>query len=320
MPIIAVAAAAISVAGVGAAGFGTILAGTASIGTMMAGVAAVGATLGAIGAVAGIDELKTAGMVLGGIGGVGAIANAVGAFGANATMASVLGGAEAATAGSLAETSASLINGAQMGDMAQDAISGFTGNNFGVVDAANNIGGFTGGDFLSSTVQIPGSKTMEMASAASDVLKPVTENITEGPTNADNAKSAGGIDGDLSLPAGDVQKLDPLKVTGNVNVPGASDSGGMFGKNGFFSTAGGGMLGMGVVQAAGSFLSGAFDELKPAQAEAYKAQAAANNAAAALQNKQNSNMNEPIPVARRMAVTGKTGGMINAAPPAGAMV
>ena len=318
MPIIAVAAAAISVAGVGAAGFGAILAGTASIGTMMAGVAAVGATLGAIGAVAGIDELKTAGMVLGGIGGVGAIASSVGAFGANATMASVFGGAEAAVGQNLAETGTSLLNGAMQPSVTQDLMSGFIDNGFnssGIVEAANNIGGF--GDVLATTVKMPGadglSKAVDLAGSASNALKPVTDNITEGPTNEDNTQPVGG-EGDVAMAGGPSGPLDPLKVTGKVNVPGAAEGGGMFGKNGFFNTMGG----MGVIQAAGSFLSGAFDEVKPAQAEAYKAQAAANNAAAALQNKQVSNMNEPIPVARRVAVTGRPGSLMNAVPAAGA--
>lgn len=311
MPIIAVAVAAVSVAGVGAAGFGAILAGTASIGTMMAGVAAVGATLGAIGAVAGIDELKTAGMVLGGIGGVGALANAVGAFGAGATMGSVFGGAEAVASANAGTTAASLMNGAS-GSMAGDMMSGFTQTGFdsaGIVDAANHIGGFgvdfTGGDALSSVAKTPTvAKAMDVASAASDALKPVTENITEGPTSADNA------------PETKPGAIDPAAaVTGKVAGAPNADGGGFFGKGGFMRSMGG----MGVIQAAGSFLSGAFDPLKPAQADAYKAQAAANNAAAALQNKQNSNMNEPIPVARRMPVTGKIGGMINSSAPAGAM-
>lgn len=318
MPIIAVAVAAISIGSVGAAGFGAILAGTASIGTMFAGVAAVGATLGAIGAVTGVKELQTAGMVIGGIGGVGAIANAVGAFGANATMGTVFGGAEAAAASQAGTQAGGLINGAmESTNMANDMVSGFTANGInsatGIVDTANGIGGFTdvakamGGDGLSNVVTPKALEVVKGAAGAVDAAKGLSTDIVEGPTSADNT-------GAPEMPTKNGVQDPAATVTGKVTSASA-DGNGIFGKNGFFNTMGG----MGVVQAAGSFLSGAFDEVKPAQAEAYKAQAAANNAAAALQNKQNSNMNEPIPVARRMAVTGKLGGMINSTPPAGAM-
>lgn len=86
----------------------------------------------------------------------------------------------------------------------------------------------------------------------------------------------------------------------------------------FLGTEGGGLMGMGVLQAAGSFLSGATDTLKPAQVQAYQAQAAANNSAAALTNKQVANMNQPLPTARRMDVTGKVGLMDSAPPKTGA--
>lgn len=102
----------------------------------------------------------------------------------------------------------------------------------------------------------------------------------------------------------------------------APAAGGLFSNLGGISN-GAGMLGMGVIQAAGSLLSSSLDSLKPAQVAAYQAQAKANNAAAALQETQNANMGQPIPVARSMAVTGtvapppKPGGLMNST---GAMV
>lgn len=75
----------------------------------------------------------------------------------------------------------------------------------------------------------------------------------------------------------------------------------------FLKTAGGGTLGMGVLQAGGAFLQGAFNPLTPAQVSAYNAQAAANNAAAAVTQQQAANMNSPIPVARRVASAPVTG-------------
>lgn len=313
MPLIAVAVAV--AADIGAMGaFGAVLAGTATLGETFAVVAAVGATISAVGAVTGVKELQTAGMVIGAIGGVGALANAVGAFGESATMSSVFGGSSGAVDGDLAmagQTSGSLINGASStaansfidGDL---AMAGESANSSSIIDAANNIGGFN----------VPGTTGAEnVTDNLSSVVKPeaLISSAPDATSAAANttvdAVKTGAIDGDLAM-AGDAGGA--VSVTGK--VADAASSGGLFGKGGFFSTSGGGMLGMGVVQAAGSFLSGAFDPLKPAQVDAYKAQAAANNASAALTNKQVGNMNEPIPIARRMAVTGKLGGMINSTP------
>ena len=81
-------------------------------------------------------------------------------------------------------------------------------------------------------------------------------------------------------------------------------------------TKGGATLAVGGVQALASFISGATSSLTPAQVEALKAQAAANQASANLQTQQGNlaatqvaNMNGPIPVARRT-------GMINTPVPA----
>lgn len=83
------------------------------------------------------------------------------------------------------------------------------------------------------------------------------------------------------------------------------------GISGFLKSSGGGMMAMGALQAGGAFLEGAFDEVKPAQAAAYNAQAAANLAAANLANQQNKNMSAPIPVATRVQPVGR--GIINQA-------
>jgi hypothetical protein len=94
--------------------------------------------------------------------------------------------------------------------------------------------------------------------------------------------------------------------------PVAADAGGIFGAGSFLRSVGGGELGMGVLQAGGAFLQGAFDPLKPAQAAAYDAQAKANLAAANLANQQNRNMGQALPVASRIPATG--GGIINQRP------
>jgi hypothetical protein len=64
------------------------------------------------------------------------------------------------------------------------------------------------------------------------------------------------------------------------------------------------ILGLGLLQTAGSFLQGAGNQLTPAQANAANAQAAANQAIANLTNQQRSNMAQPKAVATLPQVTG----------------
>jgi hypothetical protein len=64
------------------------------------------------------------------------------------------------------------------------------------------------------------------------------------------------------------------------------------------------VVALGVLQSAGSALSGAFSTLTPAQVNAYNAQAAANDAAAALTKQQTANLNMPKSVAQSAPVTG----------------
>lgn len=348
MPIVAVGAAVLSVSAVGAAGFGAVLAGTASLATTFAAIGAVGATLGAIGEVAGIDELKTAGMVIGGIGGVGSLASAVGAFGEGATLNSVFG--SGTTAGAAAgQDTASLINGGSwfdaesgmMLDSATGALQGSATSGFGdIISAANKIGGFSmpsnktqelegpNADPLSSGVKAP-TRQQELTSNSKDTSSALAQQAnadapdetSPGLSSAAKGAAATGTPSGTNM----TSKTGGASITGGVNGPPPNPKMGdvwtnpdtdaaytFDGKNwtpkpGFWGSSMGQMLGMGVVQSAGSFLSGAFDEVKPAQAAAYNAQAEANNAQAALDRKQLSNMNEGIPVARRLGVTGRPG-------------
>lgn len=272
-----------------------------SLGTVLTAVATVGSVLGTIGAVAGIDELKTAGMVIGGIGAVGSLANAVGAFGDAATVGSVFGGESAASAVSGQATANSLINGSVTGNMADadaldplyqgaSAASTVSGDSLDIVSATNKMAGSLG-------VPTPSTQTPAVA----DTAKPAGTSTTN--------SSADPLSATKETPKlGDVQtNKDSGKSyswDGKQWVPEAE---------GMFSGKNAAMLGMGAIQSAGSFISGAFDPLKPAQAAAYTAQANANNAQAALSQKELSNMNGNIPVARRLAVTGRPS-VINGAP------
>lgn len=80
----------------------------------------------------------------------------------------------------------------------------------------------------------------------------------------------------------------------------------------FATSPGGGLLGLGALQAGASFLSGATSTLTPAQVELYKAQAANNLAAANLANANLANMGQPLPVATRPGAA--PAGLINRTP------
>jgi hypothetical protein len=67
----------------------------------------------------------------------------------------------------------------------------------------------------------------------------------------------------------------------------------------FLDTPAGGAAIMGAIQTGGSFLSGAFSTLTPAQVAQANAQAALNNAQAGATNLQVANLAQPIPVATR---------------------
>jgi len=288
-----------------AIGAGTL--GALSVGTIFTAVATVGAVVSAVGTVAGISELKTAGMVLGGIGGVGSLASAVGAFGEAATVSSIFGGGETAVAGGGANSAAgaagsffdaeaagvwtnnttgSLINGGA-GAPSMDALD--------IITSANKIGNFKSVGEMEGPDMGP--------TTASSTRNTTTAATTIDPKLAPQAKTneMEGPDTSSAVVKTDVQKPAGITVDGTTGAVKTEEPS-------FWGTSTGKMLGMGVLQAGGSFLEGAFDEVKPAQAAAYMAQAEANNAQAALDKKQLSNMNEGIPVARRLDVTGRVVG------------
>jgi hypothetical protein len=100
-------------------------------------------------------------------------------------------------------------------------------------------------------------------------------------------------------------------VPESIANPGSSPFSGIAG---FLKSQGGGTLAAGALQAGMSFLSGATNQLTPAQIAAYNAQAQANLSAANLSNQQAnltamqvSNMQQPLPVAHRVSTAPVTG-------------
>lgn len=330
MPLVAIGIAAIADIGVGVAGFGAVLAGTASLATTFAAIGAVGATISAIGSVTGVKELQTAGMVIGGIGGVGSLANAVGAFGDGATLNSVFGSGGSSAGAAAGQDTAGLINGGEINETTGVDIAANGSNSSDILNTANALGGVneTTGTNIDSADPLSATGTQTTNSLANgikgDTLQP-TDNMagapssdlpSGSPTDAGSIAKAGTTATNISTTDQNwlkTQYPNPLdgtlaKAPGGQSYTYSATDGWApqvaSGIGGFLGSQSGGLIGMGVIQAAGSFLSGAFDPLKPAQVDAYQAQANANNASAALTNKQVSNMNQPIPTARRLAVTG----------------
>lgn len=127
----------------------------------------------------------------------------------------------------------------------------------------------------------------------------------------------GGIAGQGGAAARGQVSLPGATPVTNVPVP-ADPASSWEGILKFATSPGGGLLGLGVIQAGASFLSGATSTLTPAQVELYKAQAANNLAAANLANAQRDNLGQPLPVASRPGasppVTGAPAGLINSQP------
>lgn len=120
---------------------------------------------------------------------------------------------------------------------------------------------------------------------------PTTPAATAGPSGT----AAPGVAGPIAKPPADPSFWDSL--VGILDKKGAST------------------VLSGVLQAGASFIAGATNGLTPAQIAALNAQADANTAAANLSRIQQSNMQQPLPVASRAApVTGAPMGLINTPP------
>lgn len=323
MPVIAVAAAIGSIAIAGSAVAATV-GGIAAISaaTAFSVVAAVGATVGAIGAVTRDKTLSMVGLGLGAVGGIGAIASSAGLFGASSAP---LFGGEAAAAGIAGggEGVAGFAAGVGGGEVAAPATMGA----MTVSDASSGVI-----DFLAGVPEQPiPTDLTTLTTTAENATDPATQLLKEAggglinPTS-DASKAlaqteldqltAGGTFSGGTPPTppmgGDVDPItntiiagraDP--VTGKIVSMPEEDGmfGGVFGKIGDFAKKNP-LTTYGVVQAAGSFLSGLTDEKTPAQIAALNAQAASNQAAANLLTQQQQNLAAPKAVAYSAPVTG----------------
>lgn len=287
-----------------------------SVVTVLESVAAVGAVLSVVGAVTKNKTLSTIGLGLGVVGGVGALA--AGALGASSVLAS---GAEASTAAGDAAAVAQAGDAATIGagaaplggGVAGDALTTATAG-VGAADAVpDTIGALSATSeenlTLASTAKDVGSTAATnpadavasgtTGSPSTGVTAPATTATTATPPPSPPAvpSTSSGVDTgtwDTPTPKADASVLDKL-VTYAGKYP---------------------VVALGVLQAGGSLLSGAFSSLTPAQAAEANARAAANDAAAAQQRMQTANLQMPKAVASSAPVTGSPQTLVPA-PPAG---
>lgn len=343
MPIIAIAGAALAWGLGGAAAIGAVAAGTATLAVTLTAVATVGATLGAIGAITGDKTLGTIGMVMGAVGGIGALAANAGLLGESATTASLFGSdpipmdvtapdiagdfassndlSSLATLPGLPESGITSAADAvdTAGNFASDALlptqalDVSTGAASGDVESL--INGASGNTLVSQNVDdatnqlIKGSGGGTMPSGSPTDKASISAAGAGSPTDAPPAPMTGGPPPDVKIPGQTYQGADGVTYV--------SDGQKWTAQGGFFgSLMKSPMAQYGIVQAAGSFISGAFDPLKPAQVDALNAQAAANKASAGMTAQQTQNMQGKLPVASRVTGT-PFNGLINNAPVTG---
>jgi hypothetical protein len=358
MPAVAILGAGAAWALGGGAAIGGVIAGTATLATTLTAVATVGATLGAVGAVTGDKTLSTIGMAMGAVGGIGSLAANAGLFGDSATTASLFGvdptpaavsapdiagevpGISADDLASWAqtptlpgmETAANDVTGAMVGQTgALDATAALptTGLENATQAASGDAAGLINSPGASGS---PGIKTL-VSQNVDDATNQLVKGTGGGtipsgsPTDQASINAAGsgttppttGADALQGLPAKGSYVGETATASDGTEV---SWNGSSWAKQpGFFDgLMKSPMAQYGVIQAAGSFLSGAFDPLKPAQVDALSAQAANNRAAAALTTQQTQNMTGKLPVASRVqapAITGapaRSTGLINSMP------
>lgn len=335
MPLVAIVGAAIAGAIaapaigalIGAASFGAGLASIGVVGALEI-VGALGATLGAVGAVTRDKGLQTAGLIIGGIGAVGSIAASAGLFG---DSAAIFGSAAETGASAAGNDVASDIAFAQSGNAAIAADESVQAYNTGV-----QLGTGTN-DIINSTLNLSPAGNAVEVSPLSDVTKAATGNaasITQDPASAIvkgvTTEPTPAAIANVTPPKIDISGVDPLAgfkgptttLDSGTAISGAPQKSMFSGLMDF--TKNNPMATYGLVQAAGSFISGATNPITPAQVASLDAQAAANRANAAVTNQVAANMSGGMPIAKlrpvnSAPVTGMPAGtgMINSSPVTG---
>jgi hypothetical protein len=326
MPVIAIGAAigASVVAGSAVAAVGL------TVVTGLEIVAAVGATIGAIGAVTGNKALSMAGTVIGAVGAIGGFAASAGLLGESAASnAPLFGPAPAAGTADAASSGTIDAIAGNAGDASASGLIDVPPAPPGGVGAVDPATGQVISEAVGSDIAPPSmGETITLASTSDNAADPAAalakdlaptgnDTTTAGIINSTPADSSGLLNADAApgtptppQPPANLGAVDP--TTGQVSTKGLDDAGkeiSMPGSSGIF----GGILDfakknpvatLGALQAGGSLLSGMSNTLTPAQVSALNAQAAANDAAAALTRQQTANLAMPKSVASSAPVTG----------------
>jgi hypothetical protein len=296
--------------------------------------------------------LSKIGLGLGLVGGVGALAaSALGA----ASVAADAGSAAAGSAAASDAGSAAASGGVQAVDAAAGGAAGTSGvaetvpdaiSSLSAADPAASIAGAVpaGADLApqdaaalkasTDAAAASGTNSVGLSTAApnpADAVAPgtsgATPNATLPGTTVPPPSSSGSIFGSTGLSADAAKQAAslPAGVSGPVlgadAVAGEGSSGIAGSLSGLLTFANKNpVVALGALQAGGSLLTGLTSTLTPAQVAALNAQAASNDAAAALTKQQTANLAQPKATASSAPVTGTPqtlvpGGFINQAPP-----
>ena len=328
MPIIAVGAALFSSA-IAATSVAATVGGIAAISltTGLEIVAAVGATIGAIGAITKDKNLTMAGAIVGGIGGLGALAASAGVF---AGTASEAGSITTSAADSAAKAVGDAATGANT--LASGAPGSITEGGMAVGDAA--AGNISAVNAMASGTTVPDLASQGIVGSITNQYSPGedgqwTEYATPSATNpmaasnADPMKPVGGAANTSSANASATQTVEsatpPPVASGASNVAGKVADNAKVAASGEDKSTFDAILGfarqnpavtLGVLQAGGSFITGAFSSLTPAQVTELNARAAANNQAVAVSAQQQANLAMPKAVASSTPVTGTPAALV----------
>lgn len=330
MPIIAVAVA----IGASVAAASAVAAVGLTVVTAFEVVAAVGATLAAVGAVTRDKTLTLAGTVIGAIGGIGGLAAGAGLLGADAASNAPLFGPapSAATADAASADTIGSVTGAAEdlptppvppdgAPATPDAAPPATADQVAAtVPEGTQLAPQDAATLQAQQALVPeGSNAVGLSTSTSGNVQEFdglgnTVPSTAPAANAVQNPELGGSTG--FSPGGASQSIPPGQgflndLTGNT-VTGAQASTSLgvtpqdpstFGKLAAFADAHP-TVAFGALQAGSSLLQGLTSTLTPAQVSALQAQAAANDAAAALTNQQRANLAQPKAVATSTPVTG----------------
>jgi hypothetical protein len=332
MPLIAIGIAAV-------ASFTAVSAAIAGTVTALEVVAAVGATIGAVGAVTKDKALTLAGTVIGAVGAIGSLAAGAGLLGDSASAPLFGTPVAPAAADQAAAGAVDTMSGA--GGTATGDTSGLINadttpgtplppqppGNVGAVGPDGNVitaPAAGASDQLSPSLFATTAEKVSPSASGLDTsqlndasLRAAQQGTAPLPTGDPTAVTATPLPPPAPGPTGPGTSAAPAPAP-LASSPGMASSG--VGSATPFDTSSSGFGGviskivdyagdhpvvaLGALQAGSSLLSGAFSTLTPAQVGAYNAQAAANDAAAALTKQQTQNLQMPKAVASSAPVTG----------------